>query len=140
MIRVLYKVRKNFPLDGSSFLLNIVNFKDSALTKILRALDESAVDDFSRANFVSDYFAFSENPALTGISITDTFEYTQFLKNDLSYASWLYFNEGISFVHGLMKFTSNKDLLNSYLEELSASFYEKAAMHTASANDLKQMK
>ena len=121
-------------------MLNIVNFKDSALTNILRALEESTVEDFSRANFVSDYFAFSENPSLTGISITDTFEYTQFLKNDLSYASWLYFNEGISFVHGLMKFTSNKDLLNSYLEELSASFYEKAGMHTTSANDLKRMK
>ena len=64
--------------------------------------------------------------------------YFQFL--NFAKASWFYFNEGISFAHGLLKFTETKDLLNEYLRDLAQKFYERTGMHGASTTELRNMK
>ena len=73
---------------------------------------------------MSDYFAFAENTGLTGVTIEKALEYTNWVADDDSYPVWYNFANGIGYARSILKFTSNKQVLDDLLQKLVSSFYK----------------
>ena len=84
-----------------------------------------SVDSKTRAQIVFDYFAFAENPSLTGVSITDALEFTDFVRNDDDKTVWELYQDGIKYMRDIMKYTDDKDILDGYLKGIVEKFYQK---------------
>ena len=109
--------------DYNSFLR--VLYRGQILEDLVAVLnsDLSKVAPASRANFVSDYFAFAENDALTGINIERTLNLTQFMKMETEFIVWTMFDGGMSYIRNILKFTENLSVLDEYLQQLIAEYY-----------------
>lgn len=104
-----------------------VLYEGTMLTNILTALAANInnISPFSRANFVSDYFAFAENEPLTGINIEETLTNTQFMVAETEYVVWVMFNQGMDYIWTILKYTENSTVLDDYVQFLVNAYYNK---------------
>ena len=104
-----------------------VLYEGKMLTNMLDTLNSNIakITPFSRANFVSDYFAFAENTALTGVEIDQTLTNTQFMSQETDFTVWSMFSNGINYLRTILKFTNNKEVLDGYLQHLVDAYYLK---------------
>ena len=85
--------------------------------------DTDSVDPRTRAQIVFDYFAFAENKALTGVSVTDALEFTDFVRNDVDKTVWDLYQDGVRYMRDIMKYTDDKAVLDGYLNGIVDKFY-----------------
>ena len=85
--------------------------------------DTDSVDPKTRAQIVFDYFAFAENKALTGVSVTDALEFTDFVRNDVDKTVWDLYQDGVRYMRDIMKYTDDKAVLDGYLNGIVDKFY-----------------
>ena len=88
--------------------------------------EPTSISSFSRANFVLDYCVFAENTALTGIDIEKTFDLTTFMADEVDFSVWTMFNQGMSYIRQILKFTDSKEILDDYLQDLVQNYYNAA--------------
>jgi aminopeptidase N len=107
LVRVLYEGDAKFNIQGQL------------------ASDVNSVNEKSRAQMMFDYFAFAENDVLTGVKVTDALEFTEFASRDTDKTVWDLYARGISYIRSIMKHTSDKAVLDKYLQEIIGTFYSK---------------
>ena len=104
-----------------------VLYEDDMLSNIVDTLNENIdnIPPFTRANFVSDNFAFAENEPLTGVDIEQTLTNTQFMVDENEYVVWVMFNQGMDYIWSILKYTSNGATLDEYVRSLVQTYYER---------------
>ena len=125
---------QDFELDAAdySFVNNQfrslvrVLYQDEAAEQVQLQLASSldSVDSKTRAQIVFDYFAFAENSVLTGVSVTDALEFTDFVRDDLDKTVWRLYADGIKYMRNIMKYTEDKDILDGYLAGIVDKMYK----------------
>jgi len=104
-----------------------VLYEDTVLANLISALDENIdnIPPFSRANFVSDNFAFAQNAPLTGVTIDQTLTNTHFMSSETEHVVWVMFNQGMDYIWSILKFTENGPILDDYVRSLVQAYYER---------------
>ena len=116
----------NFAFVNNQFRSLVrVLYEDEAKANVQEKLNEDtdSVDPKTRAQVVFDYFAFAENKALTGVSVTDALEITDFVRNDVDITVWELYQGGVKYMRNIMKYTEDKAVLDGYLNGIVEKFY-----------------